>query len=408
MKVDRRNPRHWFRLCRFALAVLAAAVLRRIGAVRTNRRRVVFYGHRLAGNLQPIHDAVRAGAIPGVDAAFLTMDPSYRNALHESGVHAILAGSLESVRWLADASVIVSDHGLHAMQFLLRWSDIRFADVWHGIPFKGFDAADFVVHHRYDETWVASPLMAEMYVQRFGVAPSRVRGTGYSRTDVLVRGAPDLATVRREFGLPSEGKIVLFAPTWRQDDAGRQIIPFSLDVEAFLDAMAETASAHGATAVLRLHLNSEASSRFERPGLRLVPFADHPATERLLLASDVLVCDWSSIAFDYLLLDRPTIFLDVPAPFRKGFSLGHEYRFGAIAEGRRAMERFIGEFIADPGVYAAMFGAAAEEVRRRIYGAYADGEATRRCLDRLEALVTDRPRARRSSRGAGAIGTPTA
>ena len=28
-----------------------------------------------------------------------------------------------------------------------------------------------------------------------------------------------------------------------------------------------------------------------------------------------------SIAFDYLLLDRPTLFLDIPAPFKKGFSL---------------------------------------------------------------------------------------
>jgi len=40
-----------------------------------------------------------------------------------------------------------------------------------------------------------------------------------------------------------------------------------------------------------------------------------------LLASDVLICDRSSIPFDHLLLDRPTLFRDLPAPSRNGFSL---------------------------------------------------------------------------------------
>ena len=50
----------------------------------------------------------------------------------------------------------------------------------------------------------------------------------------------------------------------------------------------------------------------------------------MLQISDVLICDWSSIAFDYLILNRPTLFLDVEPPFRKGFSLGPEYRFGPV------------------------------------------------------------------------------
>ena len=40
----------------------------------------------------------------------------------------------------------------------------------------------------------------------------------------------------------------------------------------------------------------------------------------------------SSIAFDFLLLERPTIFLDVEAPFAKGLSLDASHRLSELAE----------------------------------------------------------------------------
>ena len=73
------------------------------------------------------------------------------------------------------------------------FGDLAFFDVWHGIPFKGFDAEDFRVQRHYDETWVASPLLRDLYVDRFSFEPERVVPTGYARTDRLVRRDDDLA-----------------------------------------------------------------------------------------------------------------------------------------------------------------------------------------------------------------------
>src|SRR3546814_3640481 len=69
------------------------------------------------------------------------------------------------------------------------------------------------------------------------------------------------------------------------------------------------------------------------PGVVAFPGDLYPNTEEILQISDALICDWSSIAFDYLLLDRPTYFLDVPPPFRKGLALGANYRFGPVVLG---------------------------------------------------------------------------
>lgn len=384
MKVDRTNPLHWFRLFRFGLAVACAIFLRPLRTLRRRgRRRVLFYGHRLAGNLRPIHDAIAAGSLPGFESAFLTMDPVYRRKLADGGTRAVLAGSAASIAWLASADALVSDHGLHAMQLMLGRTDLRFYDAWHGIPFKGFDAEDFRIQRQYHETWVASAMLKNIYVQRFGFDPRRVYPTGYARTDVLVNETMDAAAIRREFGLPEEGKLVLFAPTWKQDHAGRSLYPFNIDQDRFLELVGGVAEAHGAFVAIRMHLNADAGQVRPQSGVAHVPFADYPDTERLLLAADILVCDWSSIAFDYLLLRRPTIFLDVPQPFRKGLTLDASFRYGEIAESMDEMLLAIGKYLADPGAYRLAHGERADAVLRQIYGDISDGAATARCLSRL-------------------------
>lgn len=381
MKVDKRNPLHWLLLGAF-FGVVAVAILLRPLAWKNPRKRVIFYGHKLAGNLLPTYRALEEQG-PDFESCFLTMDLAYCRHLRSRGERAIFAISWPAVAWLASADAVISDHGLHAIRPMQAMTDLKFFDAWHGIPFKGFDRDDFSVQHRFDEVWVASPLLAEIYAQRFGFSPLRVVATGYARTDILVDGKADASEVRRELGIRPDAKVVLFAPTWRQDDPGRSVYPFGVSPEDFFDAMSDFAARHGAIFIVRDHLNQGARHEATRPGIVYLPFATYPWTERLLLAVDVLVCDWSSIAFDFLLLDRPAIFLDVPAPFAKGLTLDASWRYGQLVGSAEELLQALEASVADPSAFMAEHGARMEELRDRLYGGMADGKSAERCVQRL-------------------------
>src|SRR5690606_1553267 len=118
-----------------------------------------------------------------------------------------------------------------------------------------------------------------------------------------------------------------------------------------------------------------------------LPASRYPDTEAVLLACDILVCDWSSIAFDFLQLDRPTILLDVEPPFRKGFSLGPEYRFGPVVRDLEGLLSEVGRALASPETYWRVDGYRHEEVKRTVYGAIGAGQAVERCLTGMQSIL---------------------
>ena len=385
MKIDRSNPVHWLRLALFGLNVLGAMLCRPFRR-RGCGREVVLYGHKLAGNLLAIYRHLQDEKSRDTDVYFLTMDKAYHRDLAASGIRSVLATRPAALALMSRMDAVISDHGLHAMAPMLSLSDVKFFDVWHGIPFKGFDADDFRLQHRYDEVWLPSLLLKDMYVERFGFAAQKLEVTGYARTDCLIKPQESARQIRHKLGLDSAdtGKIVLFAPTWKQDAQNRSIYPFGVDEHSFFQRLSGLAHDTHATFVMRAHLNSGAMAGTDWDRIVQRPHATWPDTEQLLQISDILVCDWSSIAFDYLLLQRPTIFLDVEAPFAKGFSLGPEYRFGKIVPDMDTLLAALEHYLRQPNCYQAEYGAKARNIREKVYGDFADGRSTQRCVQRLK------------------------
>jgi CDP-glycerol glycerophosphotransferase (TagB/SpsB family) len=385
MKIDKTNPRHWLILLRSS-ALLTFALPARLVPRRAPTKVVVLYGHRLNGNLLPLHELNdRPGGPEDLTFYYLSIDPDHLEDLRP--VPRVLSGlRFRDLVTLVRADVVVTSHGLHHFEVLRRLTDIRFVDVWHGIPYKGFAADEFRLQHTYDEVWVSSEEMARTYVDRFGFTPGAVHPVGYARVERLLGHPESRAEILRRYGLV-EAPTVLIAPTWQQDDPTRSIVPFGLGLGEFVDRVAR---AHPEWQfVFRAHLNVTALDEVHVPGnVRVMPAATHPVAEDFLRVADVLVTDWSSIAFDYLPLGRPVVYVDTPAPFHRGFSLGPEHRFGRVAASADELDRALEEAVSAPEAYQC----AHEEARRHAlavaYGTTLDGRVLERSVDRLRRLTS--------------------
>ncbi len=387
MKINPRSPRHWYLLLLQAINAFIAGLLWHIFD-KADRPIVILYGHQFAGNLKALYEQWRISHQDKISLYLLTLDPEQYSDLQANGVKVLKCSNLFHMLVLARSKALISDHGLHTMTSLIRLTDIRFIDVWHGVPFKGFTPDDFKLQHRYHETWVTSDRVKQLYVNNFGFKEERVLPLGYARTDKLVKAPGNNSKFRQHFSIPKNKKFVLYAPTWQQDDAGRDLFPFNLGAVEFISHLESICEANNAMLGIRTHLNAtlEASPGSQSIYCSQREFSD---SEDILLGTDVLICDWSSIAFDFLALDRPTLFLDVPPPFANGFSLGKNYRFGHVASDFNALLEGLSEALSFPEAYSQKFLASHEEIKHKVYGENLDGKSANRQLDHLVTSLSN-------------------
>jgi CDP-glycerol glycerophosphotransferase len=197
--------------------------------------------------------------------------------------------------------------------------ETRYLQTWRGSPFKlvGFDhprlkRSDLAAHERARRAVRRADYVLVRSEHDIRTVLGGLRSTaqpiraGYPRNDPLVTGGDpeELAALRRRLGLDDGRYVVVYAPTFRRDDAGTVMrrFPMPFDLNRF-------AERYGDTHVLLVrphHLCSAVVSPELRRAVRNV--ADVHDVTALLLLADALVTDYSSVMFDYALLDRPMIF----------------------------------------------------------------------------------------------------
>ncbi|HEX7063879.1 MAG TPA: CDP-glycerol glycerophosphotransferase family protein, partial [Bacillales bacterium] len=132
--------------------------------------------------------------------------------------------------------------------------------------------------------------------------------SGYPRNDYLFHNnnREAIDRLKEECGIPLDKKVILYAPTWRDDQFhGKGRYKFDLDLD--LKLMREKL---GDEYVVILRMHYLVAENFD-----LTPYEgfayDHSKYEDirdLYLISDLLITDYSSVFFDYANLKRPIIF----------------------------------------------------------------------------------------------------
>jgi CDP-glycerol glycerophosphotransferase len=227
-------------------------------------------------------------------------------------------GSVKHLLALARAEYWVDNQGMP--KWLSKPERVTYVQTWHGSAYKrmGFDkpelkgltreaqAVEQRATDRYDYFVVRGEHDIDTLVRAFRVRAKLLR-TGYPRNDALVdKGASiegGIDALRRRLGLTDDRKVVLYAPTFREDPDGKlSKFELAFDVERFVREFGDT---H--VLLVRTHyLNSVVLPPHLSDAVRNV--SHYPDVTELMLLSDVLVTDYSSMMFDFALLDRPMIF----------------------------------------------------------------------------------------------------
>jgi CDP-glycerol glycerophosphotransferase len=154
---------------------------------------------------------------------------------------------------------------------------------------------------RWDFSVSSNPLSTLVWERVFPVAAETLE-VGYPRNDVLANATgDDVRRVRGELGIQPGQTAVLYAPTHREYQVGYQP---TMDLAAVADGLGDD---HVVLARLHYFYGQDPHLRDLGQAGRVVDVADHPSIEELCLAADVLVTDYSSLMFDYAVLDRPIV-----------------------------------------------------------------------------------------------------
>ena len=107
--------------------------------------------------------------------------------------------------------------------------------------------------------------------------------------------------IEQYYHIPAGKKIVLYAPTYRDD---RSTDMYNLDYNRCLAALQKRFGGEW-YCLIRLHPNLAAQAGIVPSGERLRNATLYENMQELLTASDIIISDYSGCAFDYLVLKRP-------------------------------------------------------------------------------------------------------
>ncbi|QXJ23758.1 CDP-glycerol glycerophosphotransferase family protein [Actinomadura graeca] len=252
---------------------------------------------------------------PGLECVWVSTDGQFTV---EGDARTVMSGSRDHYRALARARYIVTNFGLPA-GFAKR-SGQTYMQTWHGTPLKrmGYDLAempykrtekvDWIAHEvpRWDVLLSPNALTSDVMRRAFRF-DGEIQEIGYPRNDVL--SSPDFGRlgqlVRERLGIPAGKKVVLYAPTWRDDlhhSPGRRAFSLELDVETLRRAL-------GGDHVLLVRPHHLITERDRLPvDDFVIDVSRYPDIADLYLAADVLVTDYSSAMVDFACTGRPMLF----------------------------------------------------------------------------------------------------
>lgn len=283
-----------------------------------------WYGERCCDNCMYLVNFITK-AYPKIKTVWITKEGTDTSSLDPS-VLIVERDKQDALAYLKKASAIFVVHGrIDLTDYNIMYeSGAITVNLWHGIPWKKIGTDIFrnrlkLLYHNY---WLSryspryflatSNEFAKIVSKAYFKTNEEIIKAGYPRNSIFYKQETCLDIKRRllnvllkkEYEKTSSLRIITYMPTFR--DKTKKVFSFGdlLDNQQLEGILCK----HNAIIVEKSHF---VTSHRQKGSLissnKRVFFVQDLISQELLAATDLLITDYSSCFFDYLILDRPII-----------------------------------------------------------------------------------------------------
>lgn len=261
----------------------------------------------------------------------LGLDRKYRCYFIFEDMNTNIPGSAKKIKrnrfryfyYFAIAGVWICDTRLP--KYIIKRRDTIYIQTWHGTPLKklaldmdsiymyGEKSLENYKKNFYDnaQTWdyliSQNSYSTEIFKKAFGFK-KEILEIGYPRNDILFRknNKEEIYKIKEQLGLPQDKRIILYAPTWRDNEFySNGIYKFNtgLDFPLLMKELKEDT-----VWIVKYHYLIKDKIDWSAYEGFVYTYDMSYDISLLYLVSDMMVTDYSSVMFDYSILKRPMIF----------------------------------------------------------------------------------------------------
>lgn len=301
---------------------------------------------------------------------------------------------------MATAKVWVSDSRFPA--FIVKRDKTSYIQTWHGTPLKKLaldldnifmDGEKSIEDYKKkfkenSATWdylISQNQYSSEIFRRCFAFDKEMLEFGYPRNDVLIRENNENAIQerKRKLGLPLDKKILLYAPTWR-DNEYYQENRYKFSTKMDYDKMQQELGEEYVLIVKYHYLVKDPIDWSKYEGF-VYSFDSQCDISDLYLVSDGLITDYSSVMFDYSLLKRPMFFFAYDLEAYKDELRG--FYFDYMSEIPGPISETTEELIKDIKQYKSEEFKELREVYETKFNTFDKGEASLKVVNLIKKLM---------------------
>ncbi|MCO4852873.1 CDP-glycerol glycerophosphotransferase family protein [Bacillus vallismortis] len=220
-------------------------------------------------------------------------------------------GLIVAIYYLLSSKTVITDNYFVTTTVLTYKKNIECIQVWHANgALKRFGLQDTTINSRtksdierfknvyksFDKIVVGSEKMADIFSESFALKHDCFLRFGVPLTDQYFSQLKEKSIYKTKF---ENKKIILYAPTFRDNNFGSVSLPFS-EKELKIDLKGNY--------VLLVKLHPVMREMAKLPESDWILDVSHENLSELIQASDLLISDYSSVPFEFALLNKPILF----------------------------------------------------------------------------------------------------